>query len=49
MRKIFAIFLTILLGVALGVGIATLRIGTASWKPTLDQGGQDESPSSPKE
>jgi len=45
MRKILAILLIILLGVALGIGVAALRIRTASWNPTLDKGGQDARPS----
>ena len=45
MKKILAILLIILLGVALGVGIATLRIRTASWNPAFDEGGQDARPS----
>ena len=45
MRKILAILLIIVLGIALGIGVATLRIRTASWNPTLDEGGQDARPS----
>jgi hypothetical protein len=37
----------ILLGIALGVGLSVLRIGTASWRPDLDQGsGQQAAPPS---
>jgi len=46
MKKILAILLIILLGVALGVSVATLRIRTASWNPALDEGGQDARPPS---
>jgi hypothetical protein len=38
MKKVFAILLIVLLGVALGVGMATLRIKAAPWNPGLDQG-----------
>jgi hypothetical protein len=45
MKKIFAIFLIILLGIALGVGVAILRIKTATWNPAADERGQDAKPS----
>jgi hypothetical protein len=45
MKKILAILLTILLGIALGVGVATLRIKAAAWNPTHDEGGVREKPS----
>ena len=48
MRSILAILLIILLGIALGVGVAALRIRTASWNPTLDQSGRDARPSNTK-
>jgi hypothetical protein len=48
MRKILAILLIIFLGIALGVGVARLRIKAAPWNPTLDEGGQGARPSSSK-
>jgi hypothetical protein len=39
MKKIFAILLIVVLGIALGVGIAMLKIKAAPWNPTLDNGG----------
>jgi hypothetical protein len=41
MRKLLAICLIILLGIALGVAVAKLRIRAAQWNPTRDEGGQD--------
>ena len=38
MKKVFAFLLIILLGIALGVGMATLRIKAAPWNPALDEG-----------
>jgi uncharacterized protein YneF (UPF0154 family) len=43
MRTILAIVLIILLGIALGVGVATLRIRATPWKPPRDDG-QDARP-----
>ena len=42
MKKMLAILLIILLGIALGVGVATLRIKTAPWNPALDEGGRPQ-------
>ena len=39
MKKIFAILLIVVLGIALGVGIAMLKLKAAPWNPTLDNGG----------
>ncbi len=38
MKKILAILLIIALGVALGVGIAVLKIKSAPWNPVIDEG-----------
>jgi hypothetical protein len=38
MKKMFAILLIIVLGIALGVEVAVLKIKAAPWQPTLDQG-----------
>jgi hypothetical protein len=38
MKKIFAILLIVALGVALGVGIAMLKIKSAPWNPASDEG-----------
>jgi hypothetical protein len=44
MKKFFAIILVILLGIALGVGVAALRIKTATWNPAADEAGQNAKP-----
>ena len=49
MKKILAILLILLVGVALGVGVAKLRINDALWHPPHDSSGQDATPSIPKE
>jgi hypothetical protein len=46
MRKVLAVLLVILLGIALGVGVATWRLKASPWNPTPDQGGQEMRPSS---
>lgn len=48
MKKILAILLIILLGIALGVGVAMLRIKTAPWNPAIDEGVPAARPSSTK-
>jgi type IV secretory pathway VirB2 component (pilin) len=44
MKKILAILLIILLGIALGFGVAQWRLRAASWNPAIDAGGQEASP-----
>jgi hypothetical protein len=39
MKKIFSILLIVVLGIALGVAIAMLKLKAAPWNPTLDNGG----------
>ena len=38
MKKVLAILLIIVLGIALGVGVAMLRIKASLWNPKLDEG-----------
>lgn len=38
MKKVLAILLIIALGIALGVGVAMLRINGARWNPKPDEG-----------
>ncbi len=45
MKKVFAILLIIVLGIALGVGVAMLRIKAAPWNPKLDEGEPATGPS----
>jgi flagellar basal body-associated protein FliL len=42
MKKILAILLIIVLGIALGVGIATWRIKASPWDPTRDEGREQD-------
>jgi hypothetical protein len=46
MKKVLAILLIVLLGIALGVGVATLRLRSAPWNPVPDEGEPATGPSS---
>jgi hypothetical protein len=46
MKKLLVILVIVVLGVALGVGVATLRIKATPWNPALDEGEPAARPSS---
>ena len=48
MKQVFAVLLIIVVGIALGIGVAALRIKTSPWNPALDEGGPAAGPSSTK-